>query len=93
VYEVDKERLRVGDEANPLVATVVLVKDFVMEDSKDLNEDFVVKTSKDPNENCDDRLLEVDGLFGVVDREGSTKLPEVEQVASTLPGSVAFSNE
>lgn len=91
MYEVDKERLWVGDEANPLVATVVLVEDFVKEVFKDLNEDFVVEIFEDPNENFDDRLLEVNGLLGVVDREGSTKPPEVGQVASTLPESVAFS--
>jgi hypothetical protein len=91
VYEVDKERLWVGDEANPFVATVVLVEDFVKEVFKDLNEDFVIEIFEDPNENFDDRLLEVNGLFGVVDRAGSTKTPEVGQVASTLPESVAFS--
>jgi hypothetical protein len=59
----------------------------------DLVEDFVLEVVEDLNGSFDDLLLEADGLFVVIDREGFTKLPEVEQVCPRLPGSVAFSKE
>lgn len=59
----------------------------------DLVEDFVLEVVEDLNGELDDLLLEADGLFVVIDREGFTNPPEVEQVCPRLPGSVAFSKE